>query len=443
MLGSHQFPLARASSSLLPIHTLPDDLLSEVLDLAVIHARSIDVSRPRGYTGAMALARALNSITAVCKHWRAVALASPTLWRTILYGERADVSPLSTSLAVSRLSAYLERSAQTLIDVSLNFKSGSTAIRLLESLVTQHASRLRELSLVFGSQEDEPRFLPIRGPLPKLERFACVAMVDRSQNDDVLRIFERPETIRKIANLHIGDKFPLLTNVDVTSLRYLDLSVGGSFLPNIISLIRQAWSLELLSLLVKDLTSSELFKQELVLLDNLHSLKVSSPLLLSKLHAPNLKALGLCSITHTAEWPTPMPTWAYLKRVTFMMINTADGHVKALLHANQNVKIISTVLCHDNAVVPEILLGQTDVPLAIEGSTSTPMLSPSLELLNISGGKKLNKQTLTTLGSLLQRRPNLKIRCDSIVVHPLDVETLLQTYRSRFTVMNGRASYLK
>lgn len=437
-----QAPLAVTPNGLLSIHILPDKLLSEVFDFAVIHARPEDVSGLHGDEAAKNLAGALNAITAVCSRWRAVALACPTLWRTIIYGEEIHVSSPSTLAAEARISTYLERSAQVSIDVSLDFSSGSTTIHLLNSLITPHTSRLRKIGLYFQSRNDEPRFLPIRGPLPKLEQFSCLALGGRGHPEPghypAYPIFERPTTIHKLVKLNITASFPHLSDLNFASLRHLYLSADSLFWPGAIDLLRQAQSLETLRLLMEGSASSHRLGQGSVLLDNLHDLVFSTPSLLSKLHTPNLKGLTLSSATlpESAGWPSPMPTWPYLERVTIIMSNTEDRHLKALLLANPSVKKLTTLLCANNKVVPKMLLERSNPSVAIEASNPTPMLLPYLELLDIGQGGALKERTLSTLDSLLQTRPNLRINCHRIVVQSLNTEPLLRAYGSRFKVTN-------
>lgn len=83
-----------------------------------------------------------------------------------------------------------------------------------------------------------------------------------------------------------------------------------------------------------------------------------------------------------------------------------------------------------------MLLERSNPSVAIEATNPTPMLLPYLELFDIGQGGALKERTLSTLNSLLQTRPNLRIKCHIIIIQSLNTEPLLRAYGSRFKVTN-------
>ena len=143
--------LSSAAFSIVPpIHHLPTELLVHVFH----HLRETVVNRCSNPEDCQWTYETTSTdwaiVMLVCRYWCDVAYATPGLWRTIWIKDKHEIR---------RLPVALQRSHDTLIDVTLGAKVTTSAV--VETLLP-HASRLHSLSLV-----NEPYLssLKLLGPL--------------------------------------------------------------------------------------------------------------------------------------------------------------------------------------------------------------------------------------------------------------------------------------
>jgi hypothetical protein len=106
----------------------------------------------------------IRSVTAVCGHWRAIALECPNLWSTIIFA-----SPIWVEEMLKR-----SKMAPLTIKADCGFLEQLDAVRL----ALQHISRIRELHL-YAPEDDMVRLInPIDQPAPLLRslHLSCPAL---------------------------------------------------------------------------------------------------------------------------------------------------------------------------------------------------------------------------------------------------------------------------
>ncbi|KAF8640298.1 hypothetical protein AX16_010193 [Volvariella volvacea WC 439] len=207
-LNSAQIQLNFLLNQRLPISHLPSELLEEIFHVAQsIHPPS------------------LKQVSQVSKHWRSVALGTPTLWRVIdivvpskyqpsgthMPRHIAD-SPSGTNIAfirasidrsIAKLTNYLIRSDPCPIDIRLNVTVTHTLERLIE-IIKPHAHRWRRLAI---NVTDAKTKKELRAPLhnvhaPLLEHLSLrigVWQNDYSGIPRMIRLMEEPD-LRKFGS---------------------------------------------------------------------------------------------------------------------------------------------------------------------------------------------------------------------------------------------------
>lgn len=90
----------------------------------------------------------------VCRHWRAVALNTATLWTSMAIDMSKHISPATFLITGTRILTYLARSKFLLIDVWLNIAGTQLSyhrIHLMDALVN-HVARWRRLTVLTNSE---------------------------------------------------------------------------------------------------------------------------------------------------------------------------------------------------------------------------------------------------------------------------------------------------
>ncbi|KAI0317417.1 hypothetical protein OF83DRAFT_1283445 [Amylostereum chailletii] len=179
--------LRQRSNELLPVSQLPNEILSAVFLLARSFVEGPQGRKPPSWV----------AITYVCRRWRAVAIAYPSLWCQI-----------SLDAGLSWLTTFTERSTAIPVCIQLNLQ-GWTPIT--HDLLTSVLPRTRTLRLD-GQTDDFSEFLPhVVGAAPVLHHLILC-------HHSVYQPYSLPSPA-KITNHCFRDKF--------THLRSLELE--GSF----------------------------------------------------------------------------------------------------------------------------------------------------------------------------------------------------------------------
>ncbi|KAH9935076.1 hypothetical protein B0H21DRAFT_759408 [Amylocystis lapponica] len=137
--------LKSCHNSFAPINRLPNELLVDIFS----H------DRDRGKVPSMAWVR----LTHVCRYWRGIVLATPTLWSKIYIDASSKEGP-------TLLHNHLLRSVPSKVDIVLLKAAKEDASAILQDL-GQHADRIRRLHLRFSAASKLVPFLSF--PMPSLE----------------------------------------------------------------------------------------------------------------------------------------------------------------------------------------------------------------------------------------------------------------------------------
>ncbi|KZP18949.1 hypothetical protein FIBSPDRAFT_1045881 [Athelia psychrophila] len=185
-----------------PIHRLPPELLSEI----------IYQSTPPRY-GGIRERRKILALSHVCRHWRSVALSTPSLW-TFIYLQCME-STFDRELDCAR--AWLSRSRQLPISVILEMMDVvAPSVEAAFRVLTPHCARWREFSLPV-------RFLglhilsSVRGNLPLLESAEFSVSISHELSD----AFVIAPRLRRL-RLHLRD--PLRSLVLVKNVPWMQLT---------------------------------------------------------------------------------------------------------------------------------------------------------------------------------------------------------------------------
>jgi len=134
------------------------------------------------------------AITSTCSAWRYAALATPSLWRRIIYQERAVPKSKSKDRAIlrhtkDRLLVYLSRSKHCNILLRLNFCASILRAHAIKKIVYPHLPRCLAISLSSNAESDIKDFLPLPGNLCRLTESTCVIHFANSNFLSSLLIF--------------------------------------------------------------------------------------------------------------------------------------------------------------------------------------------------------------------------------------------------------------
>ncbi|KAH9935074.1 hypothetical protein B0H21DRAFT_759397 [Amylocystis lapponica] len=229
--------LKACHNSFAPINCLPNELLVNIFS----H------DRDREKLHSMAWIR----LTHVCRYWRGIALATPTLWSKIYLADNSD--PELEDVSPILLHNCLLRSVPSKVDIVILKAADENASDMLEDL-RQHADRIRSLRIRFGAVGELLPFLSFRMPsLEELYLNPKHEYVKRygypgSEEDDYAEEEERDED-------YALDLFP----GQVPRLRSLTLK-GGVAIP---------WDPEVLSSLVHLDVSGILERRNAPIIDDL------------------------------------------------------------------------------------------------------------------------------------------------------------------------------
>ncbi|KAI0752313.1 hypothetical protein C8Q80DRAFT_441793 [Daedaleopsis nitida] len=178
-------------ADLVPIHNLPNEILVEIFLMHAAASRTFSLAGTSGYKHRPHPRRALGwvSLMRVCRHWREVALATPTLWQIV------DVNKTTTWLKLA-----IDRSCNAPLELYLHVCD--VALDSIPLILTQ-AHRLRKLLL--------PPFK--RSDLPALKILFQTVMPLLNELRIHLDIWENETTSTRISIGSLDDCFPSLRSV--------------------------------------------------------------------------------------------------------------------------------------------------------------------------------------------------------------------------------------
>ncbi|KZP25840.1 hypothetical protein FIBSPDRAFT_1041203 [Athelia psychrophila] len=137
-----------------PGHRIPSELLSEILSQTT----------PTLRYGRISERCSIIALSHVCRHWRSVALATPSLWTYILF--RCGQNGIPRELACNR--AWLLRSGQESLAIYIDTSYSRAASKSAIELLLPHSLRWREIK-AHTFDVDARIFSQIRGRIPMLE----------------------------------------------------------------------------------------------------------------------------------------------------------------------------------------------------------------------------------------------------------------------------------
>ncbi|KAF9511403.1 hypothetical protein BS47DRAFT_1186232 [Hydnum rufescens UP504] len=142
-------------NSLASISRIPDTVLADIFFAALTSCNS---------QGQHAILQAISS-TSHC--WRVLALNTPKLW--------CDIVIRDSALDLSRTLAYLDRSADALLDFTIlatpHDRIESMEIHELLQWTAPYLQRCKTLTIVTNEYQDARSLFPIKYPMPRLRRF--------------------------------------------------------------------------------------------------------------------------------------------------------------------------------------------------------------------------------------------------------------------------------
>ncbi|KII87383.1 hypothetical protein PLICRDRAFT_253830 [Plicaturopsis crispa FD-325 SS-3] len=150
--------LRAVRNSLAPIRVLPEEILAEIFAwLMLSFGPKAGTQKLRHHPCFV--------VTAVCRHWRTVAIATPRLWSLIELGRNHEPTDL-----------FLCRSKSAPIHIRMNASSRIIKIGPLLEPMLPHLSRVRRLELnLYASQMPELSSTMVIRPAPALE-VLCLCM---------------------------------------------------------------------------------------------------------------------------------------------------------------------------------------------------------------------------------------------------------------------------
>ena len=174
------------------LRDLPDELLAEIF--------SYGSAGPDDYSDAQLIcvnpsrARAPFVVSAVCRHWRDVALAASKLWHYLPIFDLGDGShPARAATTLSFIATVLERSRSVSIDIVFEHVTDEARAAYQNVLTALDPARHRWRRFVAplqGSETPEMLFKALRGPTPALRTFEISL---QNAKDDWTMMF-RPHT---------------------------------------------------------------------------------------------------------------------------------------------------------------------------------------------------------------------------------------------------------
>ncbi|KAJ7227870.1 hypothetical protein B0H12DRAFT_235336 [Mycena haematopus] len=194
-----------------PVLTLPDKLTSEIF----IHFLPIYPDRPP-----LIGLDSPTSLTHICRHWREVALATPTVWRAIKFADDLDVREQSRHIC-----AWVRRSGSCPLSIEIDMENGFTTRPVFTEPLVMSSPRWEHFKLRVPTF-----FLPkLGGPMPMLRSLYLAVSIF----DDVFAFYEVPQ-LRTVVLTSAGSEVTL----PCLSLKYVGINRCIQILAQTLNLVQ-------------------------------------------------------------------------------------------------------------------------------------------------------------------------------------------------------------
>ncbi|KAF8305785.1 hypothetical protein DL93DRAFT_2172458 [Clavulina sp. PMI_390] len=244
-----------------------------------------------------ALLEYLLTLTSVSSLWRKIALNTPCLWAHIVLGRQKPKydRPWGTIWHIQRVSAQLNRSCQTSLDVTVHalasraHEPSKGPVWVWSSFVEKHLPRCRTIRFLDVDQCAASLF-PLRGPLQRCQLLHVgFFMQDCSENAE-LKPVEAPQTRQFVCRNFQPLMFVSFPLEHLTFLK-LDQDIWRAWMyPPLLLALSRCLSLAELELIGAALPATGTSSKPATL-PLLQSLRVDGPELLSLVHAPRIVRL--------------------------------------------------------------------------------------------------------------------------------------------------------
>lgn len=460
-------PLERVSGNSAPIHALPSELVAEVFK------DGYDPLDPERLD-----TQYLLSISSVCTSWRHISLNTPTLWTNIRFDDPARLSQRAVARLCRRLEAYLERSKDASLDISLDFlvSRQSIAVPVLERFTTDvifpHLHHCRALSISLSEIRQLAKFFPLKGQLKRLKTLDIQCFPDRRKPLPVdllpARLFEDGGTssLETFRSCGTYDTKYMISSIPLSTLRRIDISTGICEWTGILKVLARCTNVEGALL---DLDPSVQWQsdandqQEPFALFRLKKLEVKRPWLpkLSMfLSTPALEELTLFSRGRASSLDSSSPELQTIPTLPLsenLHVIKLDGlflltpNLIPIFDPHPYIRILRLNSCSQYCAVLALLLGIAEEPFTCWTAyvPNKPSVLISLELLEIQqtlgwgGGSSMMGAALIRV---LDMRPDLHVAMDLWSFGKANVaefEEMKATYGERFVELRGTPSIME
>lgn len=171
---SSELALARKHNAALPIHTLPAEVLFQVIHLHMLHILSLEDWDREGYY------ICLIKLSGVCSHWYNVVRDSPPLWTRVYLSDPPRVVDMA-----------LQRSSCHPLDIVINqaFPENTLELQAFMEAINLHRDRWQNMNIRVPYQCMEGMIEALGGPPPNLEKlsFKDRDTISCSQEYDLFR----------------------------------------------------------------------------------------------------------------------------------------------------------------------------------------------------------------------------------------------------------------
>lgn len=426
-----------------PIHCLPAELLAEVFFL---------LGRSNG-TSLRERTMQLTLISSVCSIWRETALCTATLWTSITYRYPRQQA---TSVAISRVTAYLERSKNASIDVSIVFAAEDPEASQIWGIFLPHLDRCRSLEILCSTKAVARQLLPLPGRLSRLKRLEWGAP---SESDDFVTLFdEANEAPLQTLSIFGPVSTSSLSNIVTSALNFVSFTRASIWSwPEVACFLSRCPLVENVHIGFYD-DSLSTPQTDKIVIPSLKMLSVVDRLPLSFHHYISIPCLQNLLIRgdgrlDTTAAPATEPCWPLLRSVTLMhMTPCVPENLISLFESNPGISSLSIVSCGQHvAVILLLLLGSINSESPsdlhtrqLSGSitkTARSDILPNLRKLrfqNCRSGYR-SGQVGPAIRALLSRRLGLRVECDlrSIECSETMAHNVTNGYGDRFELLRG------
>ena len=418
------------------IYRLPCEILAEIF----LYGRDSQAS-PRW------IVHYLASVSEVCSLWRSAAVTTALLWTSVYYN--FPTRQLST-ITYARLSAYLERSKNASIDVSMVFAAEDANAARIWELIRPHMGRCRYAKLMCPTIALVRMILPLPGRLERLTHFEWGTPPEMGNSFDAANAspLQSLTIFGPVNNSSLGAMFS-----EVLSPVSFGRAPNCNW-PEVIKFLERCPVVK--SIRVGFCQQNGPFRDEAPLtVHTITDLSIVDHFPFSFHHfiaTPKLRNLtikgdgGLITSAHKVS----QPSWPRLEtaRIEHTIFCAPDTLVP-FFEANENINSLSVISCGQHiSVLLILLMGPMNHSINADIHLKPPEKGPlflrndllpflrTLRFQNCRSGYR-SGQVGPSLIALLGRRPHLHIECDlrSMECTEFEVAGLTSCYGRRFTIL--------